>query len=134
MSDLVFISPFFIVSDLQDSVSFYVHKLGFEVQYMGPEEDPYFAMVGRGPVSLMLKASGQPVPNHTRYEWAVWDAHISAEDPDALFEEFRSKGVKFNLPLHNNTDNLRGFSVTDVNGYRLFFARPLSAEEHSKNI
>jgi catechol 2,3-dioxygenase-like lactoylglutathione lyase family enzyme len=131
MSDFFFISPFFIVSDLQDSVSFYVHKLGFEVQYMGPEEDPYFAMVGRGRVSLMLKASGQPLPNYTRYEWASWDAHISVADPDALFEEFRSKGVNFNYPLQNNTDNLRGFSVTDVNGYRLFFARLLSAEERA---
>jgi len=80
MSDLVFISPFFIVADLQDSVSFYVGKLGFRVQYMGPEEGPYFAMIGRGPVSLMLKSSGQPVPNHTRYDWARWDAFISVTD------------------------------------------------------
>jgi catechol 2,3-dioxygenase-like lactoylglutathione lyase family enzyme len=125
MAALNFISPFFIVADLQVSVAFYVGKLGFEVQYMGPEEDPYFAMLGRGPVSLMLKASGQPVPNHTRYDWAVWDAHIGVTDPDALFEEFRSKEVNFHQDLLDNTDNLRGFSVTDPNGYRLFFARPL---------
>ena len=131
MSDLVFISPFFIVSDLRDSVSFYVNKLGFEVLHMGPEDEPYFAMVGRGPVSLMLKASGQPIPNHTRYDWAGRDAYISVTDPDALFEEFRSKDVIFNQPLGNDTDNLRGFIVTDVNGYRLFFGRPLSTEERT---
>ena len=34
MPDLVFISPFFIVSDLRESVDFYVAKLGFEVQYI----------------------------------------------------------------------------------------------------
>lgn len=124
MPDLVFISPFFIVSDLRESVDFYVAKLGFEVQYITDGEEPYFAMLGRGQVSVMLKASGQPVPNHTRYEWAVWDAHISVSDPDALFAEFTSKGVNFNLPIDNNTDNIRGFSVTDPNGYRLFFGRP----------
>ncbi|MCC8426631.1 VOC family protein [Mucilaginibacter sp. UR6-11] len=124
MSNLVFISPFFIVADLQASVNFYVHKLGFEVQYIGPEEESYFAMVGRGPVSLMLKSSGQPLPNHTRYDWARRDAFISVTDPDALSEEFSASGVTFNEPLGVDTDNLRGFSVVDPNGYVLFFGKP----------
>jgi len=119
------------VADLRKSVDFYVAKLGFEVQYMTEGDEPYFAMLGRGPVSLMLKGSGEPMPNHTRYEWAGWDAHISVADPDALFEEFTSAGVTFNQTLQNNTDSLRGFGVTDVNGYRLFFARPLSTEERA---
>jgi catechol 2,3-dioxygenase-like lactoylglutathione lyase family enzyme len=125
MSGLLFVSPFFIVADLQGSADFYVDKLGFELHYIAEAEVPYFAMVGRGPVSLMLKSSGQPVPNHTRYDWAVWDAHIGVADPDALFEEFRSKGVNFYQDLQDNTDNLRGFCVTDPNGYRLIFARPI---------
>ncbi len=124
MSSLNFISPFFIVADLRESVNFYVGKLGFEVQYMGPSEDPYFAMVGRGPVSLMLKGSGRPVPNHTRSEWARWDAYISVSDPDALFEELRTNEVTFNQSLMDDADNIRGFSVPDPNGYLLFFGRP----------
>jgi catechol 2,3-dioxygenase-like lactoylglutathione lyase family enzyme len=124
MSDLVFISPFFIVADLEGSVSFYVDKLGFGVQYIGPEEGPYFAMIGRGPISLMLKSSGQPAPNHTRYNWARWDAFISVTDPDALFEEYRTAGVLFSQPIHDNTDNLRGFELADTDGYVLFFGRP----------
>jgi len=132
MSDLGFISPFFIVADLLESVDFYVGKLGFEVQYMAEEGAPYFAMLGRGRVSIMLKASGQPLPNHTRYEWAGWDAHIGASEPDTLYEEFKAKGVPFCQHLLNNTDNLRGFAVTDPNGYRLFFGRPLAAEERDK--
>lgn len=125
MSDLLFVSPFFIVADLKVSVDFYVQKLGFKVLYIAEEEGyaPYFAMIGRGPVSLMLKTSGQPAPNHTHGEG--WDAHFGAADPDALYEEFRSKGVDFYQDLQNNTDNLRGFAVTDPNGYRLFFALPL---------
>jgi len=124
MSDLEFIAPFFIVTDLRESINFYVDKLGFELLYMADEDDPYFAMLGRGQVSIMLKASGQPLPNHTRYSWAVLDAHIGVADPDALFAEFSSKGVNFNQPIADNTDSIRGFSVTDPNGYRLFFGRP----------
>ena len=127
MSNLNFISPFFIVSNINDSVAFYVNKLGFKVWHMGPEGDPYWAMVGRGNVSIMLKAINQdikPIPNHSRHQWAAWDAYISTEDPDALFDEFSSNGIPFRKPLQDNSDGLRGFEVTDADGYVLFFGRP----------
>jgi len=127
MSKFNSISPFFIVSNLKDSVAFYVSKLGFEVWYTGPGDGPYWAMVGRGPVSVMLKAIAddiKPIPNHTRHEWAAWDAYISAEDPDTLFEEFSSKGLTFRRPIRDDDDGLRGFEVTDADGYVLFFGRP----------
>src|ERR1700744_4631296 len=117
MSNLNFITPFFIVSDLTDSVDFYVNKLGFKVWFTGPEDDPYWAMIGRGPVSIMLKAITadiKPIPNHTRHEWAPWDAYISTEDPDALFEEFSSAGTTLRKPIHDNSDGLRGFEVADA--------------------
>jgi catechol 2,3-dioxygenase-like lactoylglutathione lyase family enzyme len=119
--------PFFIVESLEASVSFYTDKLGFEIRYIGPDEDPYWAIVGRDNISIMLKAIApdiKPIPNHTRHEWAAWDAYISAAEPDALFEEYRSKGVAFNKPIHDNSDNLRGFEIKDADGYVLFFGRP----------
>jgi len=127
MSKLNFISPFFIVSNIKDSVAYYVDKLGFEIWYMGPEGDPYWAMVGRGPVSIMLKAitdDVKPIPNPTRHEWAGWDAFVSTEDPDALFEEYRASGATFHQSIGDNSDGLRGFEVTDADGYVLFFGRP----------
>lgn len=127
MSNLAFISPFFIVSDIHNSVAFYVGKLGFEVIYMGSQGDPFYAMVGRDEVYLMLKAITEevrPVPNHTRHEWAAWDAYISTKDPDALFEEYTAAGVSFRQPIWNNDDGLRGFEVADADGYVLFFGRP----------
>ena len=39
--------PCFIIADLKISVSFYVDKLGFEIRYIGPDENPYWAIVGR---------------------------------------------------------------------------------------
>jgi catechol 2,3-dioxygenase-like lactoylglutathione lyase family enzyme len=127
MSKLNFITPFFIVSNIKDSVAFYVGKLGFEVLYMGPDDDPFWAMMGRGPVSIMLKAIAddiKPIPNHTRHEWARWDAYISTEEPDTLFEEFSSVGVTFRQHLKDDGDGLHGFEVTDADGYVLFFGRP----------
>ncbi len=127
MSNLTYISPSFIVSNIKDSVSFYVNQLGFEVRYLGPENDPFFAIVGRDDVSIMLKAIAEdikPVPNHTRHEWARWDAYISVAEPDVLFEEYNSAGVTFHQPLRDDGDGLRGFEVADADGYVLFFGRP----------
>ncbi len=130
MANLNSIFPFFIVSNLKVSVSFYIDKLGFEVRYIGPDDDPYWAIVGRDNISIMLKAITpdiKPIPNRTRHEWASWDAYISTAEPDTLFDEYRSKNVSFSKPIHNNSDNLRGFEIEDADGYVLFFGRP----EHS---
>ncbi|MBS1600698.1 MAG: VOC family protein [Bacteroidetes bacterium] len=128
MTNLNFISPFFIVSDIKTSVAFYTEKLGFDIIYIGPDENPFYAMVGRDQVCMMLKAIApdiKPVPNHTRHPWARWDAYISVTDPDKLFEEFNSKKISFHQSLKNDADGLRGFEIKDADGYVLFFGRPL---------
>jgi len=128
MTNLNFISPFFIVKDLKASVSFYTDQLGFEIRYIGPDGDPFWAIVGRDNISIMLKAivpGIKPVPNHTVHEWARWDAYISAADPDALYEEYSLAGISFKQALQNDEDGLRGFEVIDPNGYVLFFGRPV---------
>jgi catechol 2,3-dioxygenase-like lactoylglutathione lyase family enzyme len=127
MANLTSISPSFIVSNIKDSISFYVNQLGFVVQYIGPDNDPFFAIVGRDHISIMLKAIAddiKPVPNNTRHKWARWDAYISVADPDVLFEEYRSGGVVFHQSLRDDDDGLRGFEVADADGYVLFFGRP----------
>lgn len=72
MANLTHITPFFIVRSLQASISFYVDRLGFVVQFTVPDDDPYFARVSRN-VSVKLKeiAPGvKPVPNHTLHGFA----------------------------------------------------------------
>lgn len=127
MSNLNSISPFFIVANIKTSVTFYVDKLEFEVRFIGPPDDHYFAIVGRDQVAIMLKEIAPditPVPNHTRHEWARWDAYIFTADPDILYEEYRSNGLSFHQPLQDDSDNLRGFEIEDTDGYVLFFGRP----------
>jgi catechol 2,3-dioxygenase-like lactoylglutathione lyase family enzyme len=129
MTNLTDISPSFIVSNLKASIAFYIDKLGFEVLFIGPDDDPFWAIVGRENISIFLKAitpNVKPIPNHTRHKWARWDAYISAADPDTLFEEYRSRSVTFHQPLKDDGDRLRGFEIADADGYVLLFGRPKS--------
>ena len=62
------IHPFFIVKNLAESINFYNQKLGFETDLLIPEEDPFFAIVSRDNVRILLKHIAEdihPVPNHT---------------------------------------------------------------------
>ena len=126
---LDFIAPFFIVRDVMPSLAFYRDRLGFEVMFLGPDDDdPFFAMLSRDGVRLMLKAitpEVQPTPNPSRHEWARWDAYIHTPDPDALAAEFTARGVPFRAPLGINSDQLRGFEIMDGDGYVLYFGRPV---------
>ena len=120
-------APFFIVRDVLPALAFYQERLGFEVAFLGPDDDPYFAVLRRDGAWLMLKAITPevlPTPNPSRHHWARWDAYIHTTDPDALAAEFAARGVSFHEPLGVNGDQLRGFGVMDADGYVLYFGRP----------
>ncbi|HVX42610.1 MAG TPA: VOC family protein [Mycobacteriales bacterium] len=119
------VSPFFIVSDLQRAVNFYRDRLGFAVTYSGPDGDPFFAVIRRDGVQLMLKAVGVAAqPNRQRQPDARWDAYLHVSRPEPLAAEFRDRGVTFSSDLADTDDGLRGFELTDADGYVLFFGRP----------
>lgn len=124
--NLTSISPFFIVKDLQTSISHYVDRFGFQLDFQGPGIAPSYGHVSRDGVGVMLKAilpEVLPQPNHTRHAWARWDAYFYTLDPDALFDEFRLRGASFVKELSFIDDGLWGFEVTDADGYVLAFFR-----------
>jgi catechol 2,3-dioxygenase-like lactoylglutathione lyase family enzyme len=120
------ISPSFIVSDVEQTVAFYRDKLGFETRFQQPDQNPFFAIIGRDGAQIFIKAERDvaPVPNHTRHRHLRLDAFVYAPDPDALAAEFTEHGAAFSVPLKDTNDGLRGFEITDPDGYVLFFGRP----------
>lgn len=120
------ISPFFIVSNVAQTVAFYRDLLGFETTFQEPDRNPFFAIVRRDGAQLLLKsdAAVSPLPNPKRHPSMRWDAFVYAEDPDALAAEFIEHGAAFSAPLKDTHDGLRGFELADPDGYVLFFGRP----------
>jgi len=122
--NLASIRPSFIVKDLQTSIAYYCERLGFQLDFQGPDGGPFWAGVSRDGIGIMLKAVASdvpPIPNHTRHEWAPPDAHIYSMDPDALFDEFSRRGASFVKKLSFIEEGLWGFAITDADGYVLAF-------------
>ena len=129
-SRLTSITPCFIVRDVMPAISFYRDQLGFEMTFLAPDGDPFFAILKRDGVRIMIKAivpDVQATPNPTRHPWARWDAFIHVADPDALADEFTSRGVVLheyhinrgkNAALHDTVPRATGDVVvfTDANG------------------
>ena len=124
--NLTSIRPCFIVKELQTSITYYRERLGFQLDFQGPDEGPFWAGVSRDGIGIMLKAVAPevlPCPNQTRHEWAPADAHIYSMNPDALFEEFSRRGASFAKKLSFIDKGLWGFAVIDADGYVLAFFR-----------
>lgn len=120
------ISPFFIVSNVDRTIAFYREKLGFETTFQEPDRNPFFAIIRRDEAQLFVKSDRDvtPLPNPRRHPSMRWDAYVFAPDPDALAAEFVDHGATFSTPLKDTDDGLRGFELTDPDGYVLFFGRP----------
>jgi uncharacterized glyoxalase superfamily protein PhnB len=121
-------APYFIVSDVARSLTFYVDQLGFESIYQTDETKLFFAVLRRDGAMLFLKSEDgiDPVPNPTRHPTFAWDSYSYTPDPDALATEFAARGAVFTTPLENNGSGLRGFELTDPDGHVLFYGRPLA--------
>ncbi len=120
------ISPCFIVSNVDETIAFYCEKLGFEKRLREPDQDPFFAIIGRDGAQILVKSDRDvaPLPNSKRHRFMRWDAFVYAPDPDALAAEFTDHGAAFSVPLKDTHDGLRGFEICDPDGYVLFFGRP----------
>ena len=120
------ISPCFIVSNVDRTIAFYRDKLGFETRFRAPDQDAFFGIIGRDGAQIFIKSDRDvsPLPNHQRHHYMRWDAFVYAPDPDALAADFAEHGAPFSKPLEDTHDGLRGFEISDPDGYILFFGRP----------
>jgi predicted enzyme related to lactoylglutathione lyase len=117
------VAPLFLVDDVVATANYYRDKLGFGYdRFWG--EPPCFCMVRRSGVTIMLsQTAGATVqPNRvTDPNGECWDAYLWVDDADALFSDFKSKGVKIAREICDKEYGCRDFDIEDPNGYRLCF-------------
>lgn len=117
-----------IVDDLQATINYYVHKLGFGVQLVSPDPDaPKFAIVKRKDAKIMLETSDAFISNNSPERLqgprgvGVELHMVVADGVDALHAELVMLDVEIIKPVHTNKFGVRHFSIRDLNGYVLTF-------------
>ncbi len=111
------VSVRYIVNDVDESISFYCQRLGFE-EIMHPA--PTFAMLSHGDLRLVLSATGggpgggQAMPDGTMPEPGGWNRFsLEVSDLAGTVEELRGLGARF-----------RNDIVTGVGGMQILLEDP----------
>ena len=108
---------------MQSSIAFYRERLGFQLDFEGPEGDVFYAGVSPDGIGIMLECHlwtcfHVPTTRATHGPVGTRTLHL---DPDTLFDEFRQRGVPFVKELSFIDEGLWGFEITDADGYVLAF-------------
>jgi catechol 2,3-dioxygenase-like lactoylglutathione lyase family enzyme len=114
------------VSDVKQSVEFYRDQLGLTLEW---DSAPQFAMlqVGDGPGGTLgllsreeAEKGGAKMPNAAQAR-AV-HVELSTDHLDDLHEELRTRGVRIDVPPHDEPWE-RAMTIFDPDGYSVEFAQ-----------
>lgn len=118
-------TPILNVSSMQESLAYYVEKLGFRIAWQWG--DPVgFACVARDGVELYMCEGAQG-------NGAVW-LSVFVNDVDALHEEYLQSGVHIVQPPTNFPWGVREMNIEDPDGHRLRMGSESTAEPDGVNL
>ncbi len=128
--------PMFAVSDMQASLSFYVDGLGFEVTHKWIDDGKLrWCWLEIGEAALMLQEFKKEGHDSWVPQGKVGEGvsiNFQCLDALAIYREFRSRSVPVTKPFVGNA--MWVTSVTDPDGYNLFFESPTDAPEESEYV
>ncbi len=121
--------PFFNVTDMQASLRFYIDGLGFRlVNRWAPEGSIRWCWLTIGTASLMLQEY-RPGKLPTSKLGEGVSVCFQCQDSLALYHEFLARSLSPRRPFVGN--GLWVVSISDPDGYALFFNSPTDAPEES---
>ncbi len=110
--DLLFLE----VNNVEESLSFYHDRLGFEIDSHHPEAEPPIASVRAGSLRITLVQQLETMLKRGRGVHFV----VGVGDVDAFYEVLKDGGVEVSEPRDEGWGG-RFASLQDPDGYRLFF-------------
>src|SRR5438552_1373242 len=127
---LVGCRPVLRVANVARSIEYCVGSLGFRLgwawsdaaqRFLRPEDapEPTFALVGRGPVQLMLAQESQGAPGM----WLHLDVH-TADQLDALHDEWARAGARIVEPPSGRPWGMYEMRVQDPDGHTFRVSAP----------
>jgi catechol 2,3-dioxygenase-like lactoylglutathione lyase family enzyme len=110
--DLLFLE----VNNLEESLSFYHDRLGFEIESHHPEAEPPIASLRTGSLRITLVQQLETMLKRGRGVHFV----LGVSNVDAFHEALKNSGVEVSEPQDEGWGG-RFVSLQDPDGYRLFF-------------
>lgn len=120
------IAPQFFTTNIPDTLAYYADKLGFACPepYADP---PFYAIVVREDHTMHFRLVDSLIVHPGKYDEEYLDAYITVSDADALYREYRDRGVAFHRELGTTPWNAREFVVRDCDGRLLCFGAPVDS-------
>ncbi len=117
--------PIIGTRDVERAIVFYTSQLGFSLAFKDNSERPNYVGFRRDAVELHMQFQFEHEMGTIRLRFLV-------EDPDALFEEYRQRGVACSPSGIRNTPwRTREFALYDPDRNALTFYRRLSGAERA---
>lgn len=110
-------APVIAVPDIQQTVDYYIEKLGFELIATVLEPSVY-GMVQRDGFQLHFGKSDSFSPNN-RHRSDLPDFILWIPEIDIFYGEVNKKGVTVVTPITLRPYGSREFIIEDLNGYRI---------------
>ena len=114
------------VQSVEISIDYYVNKLGFKLEW---DAKPHFAMIrvgsgGGDTIGLLAwtEAEKDGATKTSPEQKRAIHVELSTDDLDGLYEELKSKGVRFHSPPHDEPWE-RSMTAFDPDGYSVEFAQ-----------
>jgi uncharacterized glyoxalase superfamily protein PhnB len=120
MARLSRIAPELPVADLNKSIEYYRHSLGFQLVAQMPAGD--YAIVERDDVAIHLF-------KNDAHRCSPVGIHIFTEDLDALHAELQQRGARVSQGVLRKPWGNRDFRVTDDSGNEIKFTEPLQHDD-----
>lgn len=122
MPHLTASAPILLVTDVVASANYFRNACGFDYkEFYG--HPPDFVILHRDGMHLMLAKVDDP--SQTAIYWKtrhnMWNAYFWCTDPDALYQEFKSKGALMDYGPCTQPYGVREFGIHSPDGHDIGF-------------
>ena len=118
--------PILGTRDIQRAIEFYTQQLGFQLAFRDKTDPPNYVGFRRDTVELHMQFQFEHEMGTIRLRFLV-------KDPDALFNEYRQRGVECTPnSVHDTLWGTREFALYDLDRNALTFYRDLTAAEKER--
>ena len=118
--------PILGTRDIQRAIEFYIQQLGFNLAFRDNTDSPNYVGFRRDAVELHMQFQFE-------HEMGTIRLRLLVEDPDALFDEYRQRGVACSESgIRDTSWGTREFALYDPDRNALTFYRDLTNAEKAR--